>query len=742
MQIISPDPTDAAVVGQVLGARGDIQFEEDGSVTTIVDGQTEIDVSFLYEKVFDDYRFLENYIESPVANLSDVRCIVRKEDRTTTGFKVQLSSEHVPAGSIYRWHIKVRDALQVTQPPESQPRYVLSGAYQPANDQLTALSILPVNDFGLGALNLGDEEAFRTYIGAASSGDFGGPYVPTTRTITEGAGLAGNTYSFAANRTLALGTPSTLTVATTNSASGTTHSHAITSSSNPGAAASLLASDANGRLALTRLTVTDYLFVNNATANIYLKDTSTGFQAATTTILTPLANNVLRSTTFTAGILGWNISAIGDAEFNNLRSRGEIMASVFHVNELSATAGTLGVFYSAANLTADFTTPSTLGVSFTFHAKNSDATAMLFALGDILRFKSWTNSGVGDAWATVTARTNNGASTTYVATLESGSTSTTFNAGSAVVDYGPSGTGFITLSSDGTVGSSPNMTMATHAGSPWSSEIIRARLGNLNNYLDYVTDVYGFGAGRRASGESWISVDSTNGLRIGNNTTVLGQWDINGNHTLGEVATDQANVFWNNSNKRLQFRGSTSGTVVQSYINTDGSFVAGGGDVILNGTGLNFEQGAAGSSAAIKWRDDPGNITGGAFNFTSSNINVSGLNSAIQAANTSWNAQTFVGANGDNTHVAQMRVIKQGTTSSFMAGKGYILMYDEVDSDFAGLSVGTSAAPAQMLDVYGRISLQNSSAPSTPTNSGVLYVVAGALLYKGSSGTVTPIAAA
>jgi hypothetical protein len=77
--------------------------------------------------------------------------------------------------------------------------------------------------------------------------------VLTTRTITEGAGLAGNTYDLSANRTLAMGTPSTLTVATTNSASGTTHSHAITTSSNPGAAASILASTSGGALTLVRL---------------------------------------------------------------------------------------------------------------------------------------------------------------------------------------------------------------------------------------------------------------------------------------------------------------------------------------------------------------------------------------------------------------------------------------------------------------------------------------------------------
>lgn len=52
-------------------------------------------------------------------------------------------------------------------------------------------------------------------------------YVPKTLTLTEGAGLAGNTYDLSANRTLAMGTPSSITSVSTNSASGTTHTHLL-----------------------------------------------------------------------------------------------------------------------------------------------------------------------------------------------------------------------------------------------------------------------------------------------------------------------------------------------------------------------------------------------------------------------------------------------------------------------------------------------------------------------------------
>lgn len=42
--------------------------------------------------------------------------------------------------------------------------------------------------------------------------------------------------------------------------------------------------------------------------------------------------------------------------------------------------------------------------------------------------------------------------------------------------------------------------------------------------------------------------------------------------------------------------------------------------------------------------------------------------------------------------------------------------------------------------LYGRMFIENKTAPSTPTGGGILYVESGALKYKGSSGTVTTIA--
>lgn len=294
-----------------------------------------------------------------------------------------------------------------------------------------------------------------------------------------------------------------------------------------------------------------------------------------------------QSTGFVSGVTGWNITGDGDAEFNNIQARGELRAFVFKINELSATAGTFGVFYSAATANADFTTAASVGGSFTLQAKNSDAGGMLFGVGDICRVKAWNGSGLVDAWFTITARTNNTTYTSYTATLNSGSTSTVIREGSAIVDYGPSGTGFITLSADGTVGSSPNLTMATHAGSPWSGLTPLLRIGNLNGFGSYASNVYGVAMGNPAG--AWHTWDTTNGIRILSVNNVVAQWDASGNITIGRVGASLANTYI--SAGEIQFRTNTT-----SYFK-----IAADGRVV-------FTQGAA-STSAINWEMAGGGAT-------------------------------------------------------------------------------------------------------------------------------------
>lgn len=499
-----------------------------------------------------------------------------------------------------------------------------------------------------------------------------GTGVITTRILTAGAGLTGGG-TLAADRTfdvgaglgitvnaddVALTTPGTLTVASSNSASGS-HTHAITSSANPGAAASILASDGSGFLRLVRLgigiaptqqlEVAGNAFINSSTANLYMKDTSTGLQVSATGIINPQSGNAFRTTSFTSGIVGWNVSNDGSAEFNNVRVRGELSASVFKISEISATAGTFGVFYSASTLSVDCITAGTLGLSMVIRAKNSDAGGMLFAVNDVVRIKAWTGTAIQEVWATVTTRSNNGADTTYTATMNSGTTATTFYKGTAIVDYGPSGTGFITLSTDGTVGSSPNLTMATHAGSPWSAFTTLLRLGNLNGSYGYVTDVYGLGVGNSTE---YLTVDPTNGLR----------------------------------------------------------FVGAAGNVNLNSTGLSFVAGTSPTAAkSIQWRDSS-TAVGTLYTTYGSGSTTAVIRADIKSADTTGTAGINVIAANDQSESALLRIVSTGSAVVGNASKFYATLSSSLT--FVGLSVGSSSQPTHMLDVYGTGWFQGALTPA------------------------------
>lgn len=90
-------------------------------------------------------------------------------------------------------------------------------------------------------------------------------YVPTSRTITSGAGLSGGTQNLSGNITIAMGTPTTVGNGSTNSATGTTHTHAVSL-----AASDIPALDASkintGAFASGRLTG-DYLNFANVTGS-------------------------------------------------------------------------------------------------------------------------------------------------------------------------------------------------------------------------------------------------------------------------------------------------------------------------------------------------------------------------------------------------------------------------------------------------------------------------------------------
>lgn len=92
------------------------------------------------------------------------------------------------------------------------------------------------------------------------------------------------------------------------------------------------------------------------------------------------------------------------------------------------------------------------------------------------------------------------------------------------------------------------------------------------------TDVYVGGSAE------YVKVSSS-GLSLYGNSTEVIKLDTSGNAIFGQVATDQGNMYWNATTKQLEFRGGTGGTIVQAYVDTDGTIAAGQGMIRLTRLG-------------------------------------------------------------------------------------------------------------------------------------------------------------
>lgn len=120
-------------------------------------------------------------------------------------------------------------------------------------------------------------------------------------------------------------------------------------------------------------------------------------------------------------------------------------------------------------------------------------------------------------------------------------------AGDAVFNTGVAGNGFIDIYSVRGVraGTEVGPTIVgnvrnTSTFNDWSTHWA---IGNLNGLYGYGSNTPGVGLGQYAAGKAHLTMDATNGLRIFTGlSTVNGQWAINGDITVGQVAASQGNV--------------------------------------------------------------------------------------------------------------------------------------------------------------------------------------------------------
>ena len=84
-------------------------------------------------------------------------------------------------------------------------------------------------------------------------------------------------------------------------------------------------------------------------------------------------------------------------------------------------------------------------------------------------------------------------SSNYVVTRESGGTAVAWQKGTALVNLGQSNDGGIYITASES--NAPYLSIFTHDGSPWDGLSTKLRVGNLNGFLGYSSDLYGIAIG-------------------------------------------------------------------------------------------------------------------------------------------------------------------------------------------------------------------------------------------------------
>ena len=306
----------------------------------------------------------------------------------------------------------------------------------------------------------------------------------------------------------------------------------MTSSANPGAAASLLASSAAGYLQLVRLGIAvapGYpLHAQGTTPQLRLQQDAGnyadfGVGATGNLTLTPSGSSLLipgtktlASADWASQTTGWGIypesthGRSGYADFRYLYA-DELHVKMFIADLEQALAGGQIIAKSVAILAADFTIPAK-GSAATLRVEDlPGTTAAVFVSGDWVRIRNISRSGgglvVADAYGTVGSATLNGDGTqSYTWTRPAGDTGsaaggTVVLKGGLAIDYGVSGNGYWEVTTLDPAGS-PYAQVATWATHP-QNLTVRLRLGNLDGI-----------AGIGAEWGLWAGQDATHYVKV------------------------------------------------------------------------------------------------------------------------------------------------------------------------------------------------------------------------------------
>ena len=319
----------------------------------------------------------------------------------------------------------------------------------------------------------------------------------------------------------------------------------LTSSSNPGAAASVLASDAAGALTLTTLTASTKVrspLLDTASGNLTL-------QPAGDITIDPVGNDVLPATNYDI-----NLGALSK-KYLTLHA-AELWVETLVAQNTIATIGGRILVGPTTTLTRDLAAAAT-----TIYVKHNQMVS-----GDRAYMEA---DGKVEFFAITSGATNTGTDYSYTVTRNlDGTGANDWYAGDAMFNTGQAGNGWIDqysvrgIKSASQVG--PTIVGNVRASATYNDWAERWAIGNLNGLYGYGTDIYGFAAG--VPGGTWVTVEGTNGLMMMRGSVARLQIDTSGN---------------------LQIRDS-SGTNVIALDNSGASYFAG---VMTIGTSGEIRQG-------------------------------------------------------------------------------------------------------------------------------------------------------
>ena len=318
-------------------------------------------------------------------------------------------------------------------------------------------------------------------------------------TATAGSGIS------ITGQQVSLSTPGTLTVSSSNNAAS--HTHAITSSSNPGATAAILASNSGGGLNLVTLTTSGLISSTGAAGGIVVYDRldtadsarrwtayatnnayvlqrgstdevwfgtgggiftpgNLGLQPAGDLFLDPSGGEVfvpgsrtLRSSSWTSGVLGtgWGIQERGGAGKSHLDIRSiytdELIATTFTADQVRVRSGSdwLGEALAIAsrdNSDAKVTIPNVGGGSVRIYVEDApEITGQIFDANEYVLVKTINRSSglvIRETWGQVSSYLDEvNGRQSYSWTTVSGTGGFTLEPGTALIGFGASGGSYI-----------------------------------------------------------------------------------------------------------------------------------------------------------------------------------------------------------------------------------------------------------------------------------------------------------